>query len=118
VTAEPYAHDAVLAMAPDQDMRAPGGAITTALCGAWEHEPPCPLAPHHTTATRDGDTVRLHVLFGARPTDEDTVRRRIGEALAAGTFTGPDGPAHWLLIDSAPAAVAPHEMDHARRLAG
>ena len=117
MTTEPYAHDAVLAMAPDQDIRAPGGAITTALCGAWQHEPPCPLAAHYTGATRDGDTVRLHVLFAARPADEDIVRRLIGEALAAGTFTGPSGPAHWRLIDTAPGSVAPDEADHARRLA-
>jgi len=24
-----------------------GGAITIALCGHWDHTPPCPLAPHY-----------------------------------------------------------------------
>jgi len=113
---EPFAHDAVLVMAPDQDIRAPGGAITTALCGHWTHEPPCPLAAHHTRATRDGGTVRLRILFAARPADEALVRRRIDEALAAGTFTGPDGPARWDLVGTGAGSVAPEENDHAQRL--
>ena len=112
-----YAHDAVLAMGPDEDDRAPGGAITTALCGHWEHEPPCPLAAHHTGVTRDGDTVRLHILFAARPADEALVRRRIGEALASGGFTGPDGLARWRLVETSAGSIAPEESDHARRLA-
>ena len=33
-----FAHDAVLALAPGADERAPGAAITVALCGHWDHE--------------------------------------------------------------------------------
>ena len=63
-----YAHDAVVALDSGGDPRAPGGAITVALCGHWDHEPPCPLAPHHTDATHGGDdTLRLRVLFAADP---------------------------------------------------
>ena len=62
-----------------------------ALCGSWEHTPPCPLAPHHTSAERDGDVVRLRVLFAAESTDEPEVRRRIAEALAAGHVVTPGG---------------------------
>ena len=40
---------------PRRRRGAPGGAITVALCGSWDHEPPCPLAPHHTRAHRSGD---------------------------------------------------------------
>ncbi|MEX5721628.1 hypothetical protein [Geodermatophilus maliterrae] len=47
---ERFAHDGLLSMEPGADDRAPGGVITVALCGSWEHEPPCPLAPHHTRA--------------------------------------------------------------------
>jgi hypothetical protein len=65
---EVFAHDAVLAMGSGEDLRAPGGAITVALCGSWEHEPPCPLAPHHTAAERDGDVVRLRILFATNRT--------------------------------------------------
>jgi hypothetical protein len=47
-----FAHAAVVELIGDD--RAPGGAITVALCGSWSHDPPCPLAPHHTDALRDG----------------------------------------------------------------
>jgi len=102
-----YAHDAVLVMGPDGDTGAPGAAITTALCGHWEHEPPCPLAPHHTGATRDGDRVRLRVLFATEPHRVDEVRRRIDGALAGGG---------WRLESSGCARIAAQERDHARRL--
>jgi hypothetical protein len=39
---QPFAHDAVLAMPAGGDLGAPGAAITVALCGHWEHAPPCP----------------------------------------------------------------------------
>ena len=102
-----FAHDAVLAMEGEQDVQAPGGAITVALCGSWEHEPPCPLAPHHTAAERDGDVVRLRVLFAAEPADEPEVRRRIADALVAG----------WRVISEGPGEVRSDETDHGRRLA-
>jgi hypothetical protein len=65
-----FVHDAVVTMEAGGDVRAPGGAITVALCGNWEHEPPCPLAPHSTDAQRSGGQVRLRVLFAAEPTAE------------------------------------------------
>ena len=112
-----FAHDAVVAMAAGGDIRAPGGAITVALCGHWDHEPPCPLAPHHTAAERDGDVVRLRVLFAAEPGDEAEVRRRIDEALGQGRQGGPDGAVSaWRVVSSAAGAVRPDELDHGRRL--
>jgi hypothetical protein len=105
---QPYAHDAVLVMDPDGDVQAPGAAITTALCGHWEHDPPCPLAPHHTRADRDGDRVRLRVLFAADPDRLDEVRGRIEAAL--------DDP-RWRLVSAGPAVVAAEESAHAARLA-
>jgi hypothetical protein len=114
---EVFAHDAVLAMAGEGDLGAPGGAITVALCGSWEHQPPCPLAPHHTAAERDGDVVRLRVLFAAEPADEPEVRRRIAEALAGGSLLTPDGDvARWQVRSDGPAVVRPEELDHGRRL--
>ena len=44
-----FAHDAVVAMQQDDSPNALGGAITKALCGGWDHPPPCPLAPHYVT---------------------------------------------------------------------
>ena len=102
-----YAHDAVLEMPAEADERAPGGAITVALCGHWEHEPPCPLAPHATGATRDGGTVRLRILYATEPHRVAEVRRRIDEALAAG---------EWQLVSSGCSRIESQERDHARRL--
>jgi hypothetical protein len=88
-----YAHDAVVVLDSGGDSRAPGAAITVALCGHWDHEPPCPLAPHHTEATSAGDdgTLWLRVSFEAEPDDEGRVRSLIDGELATGMLTGPDG---------------------------
>ena len=112
-----YAHEAVLWMAADGDERAPGAAVTVALCGHWEHEPPCPLAPHFVDAVRDDCEVRLRILFAAEPDNEPEVRRRIDLALT-GQWELPDGcPVTWELRGSAPAGVRAAESAHARRLA-
>ena len=100
-----YAHDAVLTSAADD--RAPGAAITVALCGHWEHDPPCPIAPHHTAATRDGDELRLRILFATEPDRVDEVRSRIDAALAAGD---------WRLVSAGCARIERDEREHARRL--
>lgn len=52
-------------MALDADVWAPGAAITAGLCGRWDHEPPCPLAPHHVHAERVAGEVHLRILFAA-----------------------------------------------------
>ena len=113
-----YAHDAVVVLDPGGDSAALGGAITVALCGDWNHPPPCPLAPHHTNAEpADGDTVRLRVLFAADADRETQVRSLIGKALASGRLPGPDGRVTtWTLQSSAAASVRPDEADHAARL--
>jgi hypothetical protein len=74
------------------DTRALGGAVTLALCGAWEQEPPCPVAAHHT-AVSEGDDGRLHVrvVFACEPEAEGHVRDLINEALGHGSLATPDG---------------------------
>jgi hypothetical protein len=112
-----FAHDAVVTMEAGGDTRAPGAAITVALCGHWEHEPPCPLAPHRTGARQDGDQVRLRVLFAAEPAAEAEVRRRIDAALSAGALALPDGgTARWRLRSARPGQVRDDEAEHAERL--
>jgi hypothetical protein len=108
-----YAHEAVLWMVAGGDERAAGAAVTVALCGHGDHEPPCPLAPHFIDAVRDDSEVRLRILFTTEPDNEPEVRRRIDLALSGQR----DPPACWELRGSAPAAVRPAESDHARRLA-
>jgi len=116
---EAFAQDAALSMAPDADERAPGAAITVALCGHLEHPPPCPLAPHHTAAKRVGGTVHLRVLFAAERQAETEVRSRIELALGTGRLTGPDGvTTQWQLISTHPGSVSTSEQAHAARLIG
>jgi hypothetical protein len=108
-----YAHEAVVTLDEGGDTRAPGGAITVALCGAIDHEPPCPLAAHHTAAvsTEDGG-LTLRVLFAAAPGRADEVRDRIDTALAAGAFRD----TRWQLIRSGCVRIADADREHARRL--
>lgn len=118
MTRAAYAHDAVVILDSGGDSRAPGGAITVALCGHWDHEPPCPLAPHHTDATlADDETVNVRVLFAADPADESRVRELIAQALSSGHLTGPDGRVtRWMVKSSGASTVRPDEADHAARL--
>lgn len=114
---EAFVHDAVLDMAAGEDVRAPGAAITVALCGHWEHEPPCSLAPHHTQAERDGAAVRTRTLFATEPEREQEVRDLIDRALAHGSLHRPDGIATgWQLRTSRPGVIAADERDQTERL--
>jgi hypothetical protein len=105
-------------MEPDAYLRAPGAAITLALCGHWDHEPPCPLAPHHSQAERVGGEVHVRVLFAAAPEVERVVRQRIEMALSSGHLRAPDGTTtRWQLRSSRPSEVPAKEAEHAERLA-
>ena len=115
---EPFVHEAVLTMAADADTAAPGAAITVALCGHWEHEPPCPLSPHRSRAERVGGDVHIRTIFEAEPASEDVVRGRIDGALNCGQLRGLDGTTvRWTLRSSGPGIVLGDEADDARRLA-
>jgi hypothetical protein len=112
-----YAHEARVRMGTGGDPQAVGAAVTVALCGQWDHEPPCPLAPHHTAAQRIGDEVAVRTLFAAEPSTEDQVRRLIEDALASGHLQLPHGAAtDWLLLSSSAAAVRDDEREHGERL--
>ena len=112
-----FAHEAVLVMQPDADLRAPGAAITAALCGHWDHQPPCPLAAHHTRAERIGDQVHLKTLFATEPDTEPLVRQRIDHALSGGQLQGPDATiTRWQLRTSQRSEVTTEEASHAERL--
>lgn len=94
-----------------------GGAIATALCGGWDHEPPCPLAPHLVTNVAEGETVLLRVVFATEPDNEERVRGLIGEALGWGRLTGPDGGvAHWELRSTSQGGLRDDEADLAADL--
>ena len=105
-------------MQPDADLGAPGAAITAALCGHWDHQPPCPLAAHHTRAERVGDQVHLRTLFATEPDAEHVVRQRIDHALSGGQLHGPNAmtTTHWQLRTSQRSEVTADEASHAERL--
>ena len=112
-----FAHDAVVAMRSGDSPNAPGGAITKALCGGWDHSPPCPLAPHYVSNAADGETVVLRVVFATEPSNEQRVRDLIGEALAGGRLTVPDGGiACWELRSASPGGLRADEKDLAAEL--
>jgi hypothetical protein len=77
-------------VALEGDPAALGGAVTTALCGHWEHDPPCRW-PHHVEVQPDDDGWWVSVAFDAAPDQVDDVRERIRDALASGALVGPDG---------------------------
>jgi hypothetical protein len=115
----PFVHLATVEMSVDDDDGAPGAAITLALCGSWEHSPPCPLAAHHTQPTRDGRTVDLRVVFATEPEHQDEVRRRIDGALRGGAATDPNGvTSHWALHGSKPGVLSQSERTQALRMSG
>jgi hypothetical protein len=112
-----YAQDALLRMDPAEDPDAVGAAVTVALCGDWRHEPPCPLAPHHTRTDREDGAVQVRILFATEPAHEPEVRRRIDRALshgAAPTLTG--GMASWQVLASGVGVVRESERDQGERL--
>ena len=115
-----YVHAATLLVdGTSADPGAPGAAITTALCGSWEHQPPCPLAAHYTGWSRDGDMVSLRIIFATEPPREADVRQLIDRALAPGAFDRPNGTvSRWTLLASGPAELSPQEREHAERISG
>ena len=83
-----FVQESVVTLSPDTDPGAPGAAITVALCGSAQHDGPCPLSPHGTTARRNSDELRLRTVFVVAPELEDQVRRSIADALATAELDG------------------------------
>ena len=112
-----FVHEALLVDVAEDDVGAPGAAITVELCGHWQHAGPCRW-PHYTStaATAQGLTVRT--LFVCAPAEETMVRSRIDAVLAAGVSPLGEPGRAWRLAASAPADLLPHERDQADRLAG
>jgi hypothetical protein len=111
-----FAHEAVLVMEPDGDVRAPGAAVAVALCGHWDHKPPCPLAPHRVRAEEDGGALRVRILFAAEPDRESEIRRLIELALC-GQVEFPEGfTTAWRVRASWPSEVSAEETDQAKHL--
>lgn len=114
---EAFAHEAILMMAREADTRVPGVAVSVELCGHWDHEPPCPLAPHHSAADWVDDSVRVRILFAVEAPQESETRQRIHRACSGGELAGPEGRStRWQLLSSEPSVVRQDETDQAQRL--
>lgn len=114
-----FVHEAVVRLDPGSDDRAPGAAITLALCGDLRHEPPCPLAPHHTAVETGDDGSHLRVVFACDAGAEADVRSLIDAALRQEVFHDEDGNvSRWRLIGSHAGRLRDEEVAHARRLSG
>jgi hypothetical protein len=65
-----FAYEVTLVMEPEADERAPGAAVAAALCGHWDHKPPCPLSPHRVRVNWVSDELYVRVLFATEPETE------------------------------------------------
>src|SRR5919199_3473839 len=103
-----FAHEALIELGSGGDERAPGAAVTVALCGHWEHEPPCAV-PHRTDVGSAHGGLAVRVLFACEPADEGGVRARVDRALAGGELPVPppqgSPPTRWHLLRSGPVPV-------------
>jgi len=105
-----FVHAAHLRLAADGDERAPGAAVTTALCGHWEHESACRW-PHNTDiARRDGQDIHIRIVVGCRPDERPAVQATIVGALEASTLDGPTGLTTWTVVDQGSAEATSEEQ--------
>jgi hypothetical protein len=65
------------------DTRAPGGAVTVALCGSWEHDGSCRW-PHHTAVDPSATPSPVRVVYVVDDDEVEQVRSLIEVALASG----------------------------------
>ena len=100
-----FVHGAAIALDAGVDPAAPGAVVTTALCGHWEHEPPCRW-PHNSRLVAGS---HLRTVFVCWPGDEATVRGRIDTALRS----APD----WSVLHSGPQQLEDSEQTLAANLA-
>lgn len=100
-----YVYQAQLQLDEATDPAAVGAAVTVALCGHWDHEPPCRW-PHNNELGASGD---FRTLFVAPLGEEVEVEERIAGALAAGPG--------WHVLRAGVRAVLPGERALAERLA-
>jgi len=111
-------HEAVLELDGDSDPDAPGAAITTRVCGSYDHTGACPLAPHNIHRTGSGRDISVRIVFVTEPGQEHTVRRLIRDALQSGHLIGPDGrTSSWRFVRHHRGTLRADEQSLATRLA-
>jgi hypothetical protein len=75
-----HVHEAVISLAEGADPQAVGGAVTSELCDAEEHDGPCRW-PHNNTVVPGDHVSVFRTVFIAAQSEEREVRRRIRSAL-------------------------------------
>ncbi len=102
-----YHHAASLALHLGVDPAAPGAAVTVALCGHWDHDPPCRW-PHNSRLLDAAGTSSFRTVFTCEPGDEAQVRALIDGALRSGSG--------WQVLGSGAAPVTDEDAALAQRL--
>ena len=103
-----FTHEAELQLHDGTDSAAVGAAVTTALCGHWEHEGPCRW-PHNNEIELTDKVANFRTLFVAAASDEEHVRERIERSLREGVG--------WAVLRTQSRPVSPGEEPLARKLA-
>ena len=73
---------ASVALGDGCDPAAVGAAVTSALCGHWEHEGPCRW-PHNNAIDSASVPARFRTLYVAEADEADLVAERIRDALGS-----------------------------------
>ena len=109
-------HAATLVLEPDADERAPGAAVTVALCGHWDHEGACRWPHHSAVAARDGQTITVRTVVAVEPGEQESIGRRIAVAFRSGRLDGPTGISRWTVTTLGPVHLTDAERPLAERL--
>ena len=102
-----FAFEAMLELEPDVDTRAPGAAVTVALCGSWEHDGPCRW-PHNSRIDASSAPARLRTVVVADDQTDAEVVARIESALG--------GDPRWSVASATRGDIGPGEQALANRL--
>jgi hypothetical protein len=102
-----FVHAAELRLEPGTDPAAVGAAVTTGLCGHWEHDGPCRW-PHNNDVEAAGAAAGFRTLFVAAAREEDEVRERIERSLRE--------ESGWVVVRTRPRPVLARERSLALRL--
>ena len=90
------------------DHRAPGGAVTAAICGNWDHAGPCRW-PHNNSLDISSTPVILRTVVVVEPEALDEVRATIEGALAADP--------QWTVVSCQPVQPSPDHLELGHRMA-
>ena len=103
-----HVHAAVISLMESAQPEALGAAVTTALCGAAEHDGPCRW-PHNNAVILRDEVAVFRTVFIAPASEEREVRARIRSALRSSN--------EWDVLSDRSGSLTPQERALAARLA-